>query len=123
MKKNVITWFEIPVSNLKRAVTFYNHVLRTDIRIMQIGSSNMGMIPHENVGGALVEDPGYIAPKNGTTIFLDGSEGIKAILLRVKEAGGNVHIPRTQITEDIGWWAEFYDLDQNRIAIYEPVTE
>ena len=62
MQKNVITWFEIPVSNLERAVTFYNHVLKTDIKIMQIGSSNMGMIPHENVGGALVEEPGYIAP-------------------------------------------------------------
>jgi len=45
MQKNVITWFEIPVSNLERAVTFYNHVLKTDIKIMQIGSSNMGMIP------------------------------------------------------------------------------
>jgi len=68
----------------------------------------------------LVEEPGYIAPKKGTTIFLDGSEGIEPILLRVKEAGGNIHVHRTQITENIGWWAEFYDLDQNRIAIYEP---
>lgn len=123
MKRNVITWFEIPVAQLDRAVKFYNYVLNTEIQCTTIGTDKMGIIPHEDVGGALVEEPGYIAPKNGTTIFLNGAEGVDSILSRVKKAGGKIQRPRTQITKEIGWWAEFLDLDQNRIAIYEPAPE
>ena len=48
--KNTITWFEINVANLERSIKFYNHVLETEIRVMELDDfPAMGIFPEEGV--------------------------------------------------------------------------
>ena len=120
--KNTITWFEINVANLKRSIKFYNHVLETEIRIMNMDDfPAMGVFPDEGVNGALVEEEGYEAPEHsGVMLYFDGSTGIDSYLKRVEEAGVFIMVPRTIVTEDIGFWGAFEDLDGNVLAFFEP---
>lgn len=73
--KNTITWFEINVANLERSIKFYNHVLETEIRVMELdGFHAMGIFPDEGVNGALVEEEGYEAPEySGIMLYFDGN--------------------------------------------------
>ena len=105
--KNTIIWFEINVAELTRAKTFYNYVLKTNIRVEAMdGFPPMGIFPDEGVNGALVEEEGYVAPEHsGVMLYFDGSSGIDPYLKRVEEAGGEVVIPRSYINESVGHWA------------------
>jgi len=120
--KNTIIWFEINVAELTRAKTFYNYVLKTNIRVEAMdGFPPMGIFPDEGVNGALVEEEGYVAPEHsGVMLYFDGSSGIDPYLKRVEEAGGEVVIPRSYINESVGHWAAFLDLDGNMMAFFEP---
>lgn len=120
--KNTITWFEINVADLDRAIQFYNHVLETEIKVMEMDDfPRMGMFPGDGVTGALVEDEEYVAPEHsGVMLYFDGSSGIEPYVKRVEEAGGQIIMPRTIVTEEIGFWAGFEDLDGNVLAFFEP---
>jgi len=119
--KNTITWFEINVADLDRAIKFYDHVLQTNIRKEEMeGYPPMGIIPDEGVNGALVEDEEYEAPEHsGAMLYFDGSSGINPYLERVEEAGGEVVVPRSFVIESVGYWVAFSDLDVNLLAFYE----
>ena len=123
--KNTIIWFEINVADLNRAKTFYDHVLQTEIRVEDMnGFPPMGIIPDGGVNGALVEEEGYIAPEHsGVMLYFDGSSGIDPFLKRVEEAGGEVVVPRSFISETIGHWAAFLDMDGNMLAFFEPPSD
>ena len=41
----MVGWFEIPVSDMERAVKFYNAVFLTEIKSMQFGKEMMAWFP------------------------------------------------------------------------------
>ena len=47
MKQNMVTWFEIPVSDMERAKAFYEKVFDIQISIQDFGGVLMGWFPHE----------------------------------------------------------------------------
>ena len=49
MKSNIVGWFEIPVSDMDRAKTFYETVFQIQIQVMDFGELKMGWFPSQDI--------------------------------------------------------------------------
>ena len=119
---NAINWFEIPAKDLDRACSFYSSVLRGDIHREEILGQKMGFLPHgqQEVGGALVEGEGYEPSQAGPLVYLNGGLDLAEPLSRVERAGGTVVLPKTKISDEIGYMAIINDTEGNKIAFHSP---
>lgn len=120
--KNAINWFQLPAQNFDRAVNFYNTVLDVDMYKMPMEGNMMGFFPCDpgSVGGAIVSVEGYKPSLDGTMVFLNAGDDLSAALSRVEPAGGKVTVPKTLITEEIGYFAIFIDSEGNKVAFHSP---
>lgn len=119
---NAINWFEIPAKNLDRACKFYSAVLSGDIHREEIMGMKMGFLPHsqDGVGGALVEADGYEPSETGSLVYLNGGSDLSDPLSRVESSGGSVVLPKTKISDEIGYLAIFKDTEGNKLALHSP---
>ena len=120
----MVGWFEIPVTNMDRAITFYETVF--DIKLERTKSPvfDMAMFPalENTIGsaGALSFSEKYYKPSlDGVLIYFTAFSGDLAIEIgRVEKAGGKVSMPKTQISPEVGYMALFIDTEGNRIALH-----
>jgi uncharacterized protein len=120
---NAISWFEIPATNLQRAQQFYETIMDTTLIPMDMGDMKMRMFPLENmegVGGALVENNEFYTPSAtaGTLIYLNGNPDVQKVVDRVVAAGGQVVVPKTEISPEYGYMAVIIDTEGNRIGFH-----
>jgi predicted enzyme related to lactoylglutathione lyase len=117
---NAINWFEIPTHDFDRAKKFYSEILASNIEEMDMGGFKMGMLPagEGGIGGAIVKGEGCVPSENGTMVYLNAGADLAPILTRIEEAGGKVVMPKTMITEEIGYMATFTDTEGNRVALH-----
>lgn len=121
MTTNSINWFEIPVNDFDRAKAFYSKIFDFEMPTMDMAGSLMGFLPHEQgkgVGGAIIKGEGLEPSDQGTTVYLNGGEDLSVVLNRVDEAGGKTIVPKTEITEEIGFFAVFHDTEGNKVALH-----
>ena len=120
--KNIVTWFEIPATDFERCVKFYSEILQVEISASPMGSARMGFFPsgEQAVSGAIVSGEGYRPSPDGCQVYLNGAPDLNEILNRVENAGGKVVIPKTLISEEIGYYARFTDTEGNRISLHSP---
>ena len=121
MKHNMVGWFEIPVSNMERAKTFYESVFNIQIQVVDFGGLLMGWFPDrgEVVGaqGTLIKQDTYIPSKEGTLVYFI-SEDVQIELNRIVAAGGEIYQPKTQISPEHGYMGAFIDTEGNRVALH-----
>jgi uncharacterized protein len=118
---SLINWFEIPVTDMNRAVRFYESVLDIKFTLQDMGGMKMAIFPYpENgTGGALCQHPEYKpAASGGVVIYLNGGDDLDVPLGRVVAAGGQVVMPKTLITPEIGYMGFFKDSEGNVIAFH-----
>lgn len=115
-----ITWFEIPVTGWSRAKKFYQTLLNVDIEEREIGHSLMGILgtPEDGINGAIVLHEWYIPSEHGVLLYFDAGENLNPMLARAEAAGATVLIPKTHVSEEIGYMAAFRDTEGNRIALH-----
>lgn len=120
--RNIINWFEIPVIDFERALTFYSRLLEVIIQREEMGEMTMGFFPSDdlNVSGAIVKGPEYKPGQTGVLVYLDGGNDLQDILNRVESAGGKILLPKTMISEEIGYMAMFLDSEGNKLALHSP---
>lgn len=111
-------WAEIPVTDLDRAITFYNTVFKTTLVKEENGPNPMAMFPTEDqkgVAGHLYE--GKPAPEGtGHTVHLNTPDSLEESLERVKQAGGKV--VSDIISIPVGRFAYCLDPDGNSIGLF-----
>jgi uncharacterized protein len=123
-KSNSVGWFEIPVTNMERAIKFYETVLDIKLSRNQMGPLDMAWFPWVEEGkgsaGSLVCHPDYYKPSaDGVLIYLTSQTGdLNDELNRVEKSGGKVIQPKTLIAEDYGYMALFIDTEGNRVALH-----
>jgi hypothetical protein len=119
---SVLNWFEVPVADMDRAERFYTAVLGAPFTRMTMGPYLMAFFPMqgEGVGGALVLGPDCSPSAEGTLVYLNGGDDLSPFLGRVEAAGGKVVVPKTLITEEIGYFGVFLDPEGNRVAFHSP---
>lgn len=124
MKNNAVGWFEIPVNNMDRAISFYEKVFDFKIQKNVLGPLIMGWFPFREDGlgspGSLVYHPDFYKPSTeGTLVYFTAHSGdLSNELSRVEEAGGKVLQPKTQISPEHGFMALFIDSEGNRVALH-----
>jgi len=124
LKNNVVGWFEIPVTDMDRAVKFYETVFDFKLQREKMGELDMAWFPskEEATGspGSLVCMPGYYKPSaDGSLLYFTANSGDVSIeISRVENAGGKVLMERKQISEEYGYMALFLDSEGNRIALH-----
>ena len=120
--RHAISWFEITVEDYKRAKSFYEKILDTELGEMHSGETTLAMLPSgpapESIGGALVKTPQTKPSEDGSVVYLNANPDLRTVLDRVVQAGGSVFIPKTSIGPDMGYFAQFKDSEGNRVGLY-----
>ena len=121
MKRNMVGWFEIPVSDMDRAKTFYETVFQVNIDIQNFGGMLMGWFPFaegkEGAAGTLIKQDTYIPSVEGTLVYFM-CDDVKNELDRVEAAGGKIYQPKTEISPEYGFMGVFIDTEGNRVALH-----
>lgn len=123
---SALNWFEIPVTDFDRAVTFYNTVLGTQLHVQDLTEqqgSMLGMFPpRDGVTGALIQNAehGYTPSAEGTMVYLIVDGDLNKALDRVEPAGGQVVLPKTQLGPDTGngFCGWIIDTEGNRVGLF-----
>jgi predicted enzyme related to lactoylglutathione lyase len=124
MQRNMVGWFEVPVTDMERAVRFYEAVFGITLSRHPMGPLDMAWFPWDEkapgAAGSLVKHPEHYKPStDGVLIYFSSITGDLADeLARVEPAGGKMLMPKTQITPDIGYMALFVDTEGNRVALH-----
>ena len=122
MPANAVNWFEIPVKDFDRAKKFYSAIYNYEMPEYPM-KNRMGILPYNNqqgIGGAIVQGEGYEPAKTGAKLFLQAGTDLTEVLNRIEPAGGKVVMPKTQVTEEIGYIAGFEDTEGNLLYLHSP---
>jgi hypothetical protein len=121
MKENMVTWFEIPVTDMDRAKKFYEAVFNVKLMVQDMGELVMAWFPH--IGGApgamgtLVKNENYKPSEAGSLLYFF-SENVQNELDRIEKAGGKIKQGKKMISPEHGYMALFNDTEGNRLALY-----
>ena len=120
---NPATYFEIPVTDMKRAISFYEQVFGFDFQLEEMHGNHMALMPFavdgSGITGALAKGEIYKPSHDGTLIYLR-TENIDKTLVRAQLAGAKVLFPKTKAGE-YSYVAEIEDSEGNRIGLMEPL--
>lgn len=116
--KNWVNWFEIPAADFNRAVKFYSAIFNVDFHTMDMMGTKMAMFPSEGAGGAIVAGDDYKPATDGTLVYLNGGDDLNGVFNKVETNGGKAIVPKTMISEDMGYFAMFIDTEGNKIALH-----
>jgi predicted enzyme related to lactoylglutathione lyase len=120
--KSYISMFEIPATDISRAIKFYQALLDIKIEKMDVEGMQMGILPYEGqmVTGVIVKADGYKPSADGVTMYLNAGENLQVVLDRVEKNGGQIIIPKTAHADGSGYFAIFLDSEGNRMALNSP---
>ncbi len=93
MKNNAINWFEIFVTDIARARTFYEKILQDKLVDAGLEGAQMAIFPYDNmngIGGALTLMDGCKPGPGGTMVYLNVEGDLDGVLSRIPAAGGKV---------------------------------
>jgi predicted enzyme related to lactoylglutathione lyase len=122
---NVLTWFEIPVTDIDRAQKFYETIL--DIKMLKRtdGADEAVFFPFDpnmiqatsgRVTGVLSRSDRNQPSDKGTVIYINASPNIQTVLDKVEKAGGKRIGPSIQIPA--GLIALIMDSEGNKIGLH-----
>jgi len=93
MPENFTVWVEIPVTDLEKAIGFYNGVFKTELKLVtDMGPNHIAIFPtntENGVAGHLY--PGKPAEKGaGPTVHLACPDSLEETMERFANAGGEI---------------------------------
>ncbi len=122
---NVVTWFEIPVSDIDRAKTFYETILGIEMVKRNDGGNEAVFFPYNpnvvqatsgRVTGVLSKSANNTPSPTGTMVYINASPNIQTVLDKVTQAGGKIVAPKMQIPA--GYIAVIIDSEGNRVGLH-----
>lgn len=116
---NPVVHFEIPVTDMDRAVAFYEAVFAVTLDRRAVDGYDMAFFPRADgrpgAGGALARGDVYRPTRDGAILYFDVPD-IDAAIGRAVVRGGAVLYPKKDIGA-AGFVAEIADSEGNRIAL------
>ncbi len=118
--KQFISIFEIPVTDMARAIRFYEAILDIKIEEIDMDGTQMGIFPGDDqmVSGVLVSSPDYKPSADGVVVYLNGGDDLQQILDKVIANNGSVIVPKTLISPEMGYFAMFIDSEGNKLGLH-----
>ena len=119
---NPVFHFEIPVTDMDRAIAFYEAVFGYDLTRESADGYDMAFFPRADgqpgASGALARGDVYRPSHDGAVIYFDVPD-IDAVIARAEARGSKVLYPKKDIGA-AGFVAEVEDSEGNRIALSQP---
>jgi len=121
---NAVGWFEIPVTNMERAMAFYTNVFGYELQRVKMESIDMAWFPWIDNGmgasGSLcLHEEWYKPTTDGVLIYFNSPTGdLNNELAKIADAGGQVIMEKTLISDDLGYFGLFIDTEGNRVALH-----
>jgi predicted enzyme related to lactoylglutathione lyase len=119
---NSLNWFEISVSDINRAKKFYESVFGIKMQEQEMMGMKMALFPSEDmngkVSGGLVQGPHHKPSADGAKVYLNANPDLSVALGKVEAAGGKLMLPKTKISDEIGYMAGFFDSEGNAVALH-----
>lgn len=119
-RANPVTYFEIPVADMDRAIQFYSTVFGYSFERTRIDGYEMALFPSsggtDGAAGALAKGDVYVPSKNGVIVYFSVQD-IDAVLALANDHGGATLYEKKSIGE-LGFVAEIEDSEGNRIALH-----
>ena len=119
---NSLNWFEIPASDISRAVKFYDTIFEINMEVNEMMGMKMAAFPSKNgsgkANGAIVQGPMHKPSMDGAIVYLNGNSDLSNVLDKIEGSGGKIIVPKTQIAPEIGFMAFFVDTEGNRMALH-----
>jgi len=116
---NPVFHFEIPVTDMDRAIAFYRGVFEMPLRRDVVDGCEMAFFPRDDgrpgASGALAKGDAYRPSRDGSLVYFDVDD-IDVVLERAKARGSTVLYEKTKIGA-AGFVAELEDSEGNRIAL------
>lgn len=117
---NRAVWFDIPVSDLDRAIQFYKAVLAIDVFKESFEEFTFAVLDHKDGnGGCLVIKPDEISD-SGLLLYLNAEGRIRDAVLKTTSNGGKVLEDVASIGPH-GFRAVILDSEGNRLALHSNV--
>jgi uncharacterized protein len=122
---NILTWFEIPVADTKRAKIFYETILDIEMVIRADGQEEAVFFPYNpniiqatsgRITGVLSRTNRNTPSMNGTLVYINASPAIQTVLDKVEQAGGKVIVPKMKM--QAGFIAVIIDSEGNRVGLH-----
>ncbi len=135
--KHPIVHFEIPADDVERAQAFYQETFGWGFHKFDMPSDgSTGGDPYYGVSTTEVDEnhmptkPGTIngglmkrkAPGQPFMNYIQ-AESIDDVLPKIKEHGGEITLPKTEIAPGMGWIAAFKDTEGNMMGLHELSAE
>lgn len=115
-----VVWFDIPVSDMSRAIEFYSALTGEQLTRLPVGPDRETALFAADGGGS----PGclFLAPEDepshfGSRVYFDANPSIEVWIERARQAGGKVLVDRTPAGGDNGYFAYLEDSEGNRIGL------
>ena len=124
-KTNILTWFEIPISDTKRAKMFYETILDIEMSVRADGNDEAVFFPYTpgviqatsgRVTGVLSKTNRNSPSGNGTLVYINASPDIQNVLNKVEQAGGKIIVPKTKM--NAGFIAIIIDTEGNKVGLH-----
>lgn len=117
--KNFVSIFEIPATNVTRAIAFYEAILGIDIEYLDFPEMQLGLFPvaEQITYGTIVQGS---PSSDGVTIYLNGGDDLQIILDKVEGEGGKIVIPKSKHVDESGYYALFIDSEGNKLGLHSP---
>jgi predicted enzyme related to lactoylglutathione lyase len=122
---NVLTWFEIPVTDIDRAKKFYETILDIEMVKRADGNDEAVFFPFNpnviqatsgRITGVLSKTARNSPSNNGTVVYINASPNIQAVLDKVEQAGGKIIASKTKIPA--GFIAIIIDSEGNKVGLH-----
>ncbi|MBF0353897.1 MAG: VOC family protein [Alphaproteobacteria bacterium] len=118
------TWFELPVTDLNRAVSFYEAVLGVSLKVEDCPSSGhkLAVFPYqcpEGNSGCLMPGMAVAPSTSGATIYLHVKDDLDAALQRAHDKGAKLLVETTALPAPMGRYAVIADSEGNRIGLHQ----
>ncbi|MCA8975765.1 MAG: VOC family protein [Planctomycetes bacterium] len=115
---NRAVWFDIPVADLDRAISFYKAVLDIGVDKFDFEGSAFGILEHEHGnGGCLVPKPDEVIGDKGLLLYLNAEGRIRDATTKVTQFGGKV-LEGIHAIGPHGFRAVIQDSEGNRLALH-----
>ena len=124
---NVLTWFEIPVTDTERAKKFYEIILDIQMttRLFPETNEELTFFPYDpkiiqatsgRITGVLTKSNTKYPSDKGTLVYINAYPEIHIVLDKVEPAGGKIIAPKTQIPA--GFIAIIIDSEGNKVGLH-----
>jgi uncharacterized protein len=117
--RNTVVWFDIPVTDMDRAIRFYQTVTQSEMKRLTLETGKETALfasKDEGVTGALFKSSNDKPSEFGSRVYLNAEPSIDDWIERVKSAGGCIAVEKTKIPGH-GFFAYFIDSEGNRVGL------